>query len=420
MSLLDRVRPSRPQTPPDEVDAWWQPAVSGALTAAGSWLVLALPALLVWVFTEHTTVGWGEAMGVASAGWFLAHGAPVSVGATSVSVAPLGLTFVVLAVTVHGLRRLLDRTEAQARGTRWPLLLVRRLVPGFLTGYAVFALAAWLVTLASPARPSPVSVLVTLASPLLATAWCLVRRHTGGEESGPVGRWVDSLPRWLVRGVGPGLWGAAALLGLGTVLVLGMVAARASTVAGLYTAVGAGLFGGVVLTLGQLVLLPNLALWALSWLAGPGFSIADGSSVTVAGAHPGLLPLIPVLGALPVEGTWSRWLLLVLALPVAVGALVARRSCRTMARLASWRSRLATAAWAVATSGIVVGVLVALSNGSAGIERLRHVGPPALTMTGALVGELLLGAVLYVVVGHVWLRWGSRLRWRPRLRRRGR
>jgi hypothetical protein len=48
--------------------------------------------------------------------------------------------------------------------------------------------------------------------------------------------------------------------------------------------------------------LPNLAVWALAWLAGPGFQIADGSTITLAGAHPGLMPMIPVLGALPSDG----------------------------------------------------------------------------------------------------------------------
>ena len=38
--------------------------------------------------------------------------------------------------------------------------------------------------------------------------------------------------------------------------------------------------GGVVAGLAQLALLPNLGVWALAWMAGPGFGIGDGSHIT--------------------------------------------------------------------------------------------------------------------------------------------
>ena len=70
-SLRDRGRPDNrrlPDSPGRSAGvSWWQPPAAGALAAAGSWLVLALPALVVWVATAHTTVGWGDALAVASA-----------------------------------------------------------------------------------------------------------------------------------------------------------------------------------------------------------------------------------------------------------------------------------------------------------------------------------------------------------------
>jgi len=409
MSLLERVRPNRSSPSsgqPLAEEGWWQPVLSGAIAAAGSWLVLVLPALLVWATTPRSSVSWAQAVGVASAVWFLGHGDPLSVGATSVSVVPLGLWAIALAVTTRGVRRLLSRTEAAARGTTWPRLLARRHLPGFAVGYAGFAVAAWLLTLAGPARPRPVGVLVVLTVPVLATAGCLVRRHAAGEASPVVGDRLDRLPRWVARAIGPGVWGAAALLLLGTVLVAVMLVARMSTVTGLYAALAAGLLGGVALTLGQLLLLPNLSIWALGWIAGPGFSVAGGSAITLSGAHPGLLPMIPFLGALPPEGSWSRWLLLVLALPVAVGFLVSHRACRAVARLSSWRTKLVTSLASVAVSAVVIGALTLLSTGSAGVDRLRHVGPSPLALTAALLGELVLGALLHVGVDRVRQRRG--------------
>ena len=270
-SLRDRVRAdSRPETGSDDevLEApsgldWWQAPAAGALAAAGSWLVLALPALVVWVATAHTTVGWGDALGIASAGWFLGHGASVAVGELSLSLAPLGLWLLALLLTVRGARRLLDRTERSAPGTTWPRALVRQVVPGFVLGYAAAGFLAWLLTLAGPARPGFAAVLVVLGIPVLALAWALLRRYVAGEECGVVGEWLDRLPRWLPRAVRPGVHGAAILLGLGTVLVVIMVAARWSTVSGLHAAVNAGLVGGVVLTAAQLLVLPNLAVFAL-------------------------------------------------------------------------------------------------------------------------------------------------------------
>ncbi len=405
MSLLERVRPNRTgpaQGEPPAEEGWWRPVLSGAIAAAGSWLVLALPVLIVWVGTPRTTVGWGEALAVASGVWFLSHGSPLSVGAMSVSVVPLGLWAVAVAITTRSLGRLLTRTEAAARGTTWPRLLARRHLPGFAVGYAGFAVGAWLLTLAGPARPSPVGVLIVLTVPILATAVCLVRRHAAEQASPIVGEWLDRVPRPVGRAIAPGVWGSAALLLLGTGLVVVMLVARVSTVTGLYAALAAGVLGTLALSLGQLLLVPNLAIWALAWMTGPGFSVADGSAITLSGAHPGLLPMIPLLGALPTEGSWPRWLLLVLALPVAVGFLVSRRACRSVARLASWRTKLMTSVASVAVSAGVIAVLTVLSTGSAGIDRLRHVGPSPLALGAALLGELLLGAALYV--SGDWLR----------------
>ena len=383
---------------------WWQAPASGALAAATSWLVLVLPVLVVWVAAAHTTVGWAQAIGVGGAGWFLGHGASVRVDAFALSLAPLGVTLLALAVTVRAVRRLLDRTQREAPGTTWPRLLVRRTVPGFVGGYAAFALFAWLLTLAGPARPQLWTVPVVLGVPVLSVAWVLLGRYLDGEAAGPVTLWLDPLPRWLPRAVRPGVAGAGLLVGLGALLVAVMVLARWSTVAGLHASVAADTVGAVVLTGAQLLVLPNLAVWALAVLAGPGFQIADGSTVSAAGSHPGLMPIIPVLGALPPDGVWSPWLRLVWVAPVIVGAVLGWLACRRLARLASWRTKLAAVAAAAVTSSVAVTVLALLGSGSVGVDRLRAVGAQPALLGPALLAELLLGGAAYVAVVQLRLR----------------
>ena len=77
-----------------------------------------------------------------------------------------------------------------------------------------------------------------------------------------------------------------------------------------------------MLTLGQVVILPNVALWAASWMAGPGFGLGEGAAITWSQSNPGLLPLIPGLGAVPAPGPLPDGLWLSALVPVAAGAVV--------------------------------------------------------------------------------------------------
>lgn len=403
MSLLERStrrrtteRPAGPGRQP-----WWSSwpmLLPGVRAAAGTWLLLVLPALLAWVLAPLTTVSWLQAVGVASAGWYLGHGLPVSLGRTSIGLVPLGVTLVLVAVTTRSVGRVLDDSESAARGTTWPRRLVERVLPAYALGYLAVALVAWLSTLAGPARPSLLAVPATLGVPVLATAVCLVRRHRRGEVAPYVGTWLERAPRWLSRAIGPGVRGAALLGAAGLVVVVVAVLGRLGVVTGLHSALDAGVVGGAVLVLGQLLVLPDLAVWATSWLAGPGFSVGQGATVTLSAAHPGLLPLVPVLGALPNGGGFPGWALALLAVPVVVGAVVSWLACRSLARLSSWSTKLTTSGAACGVTALVALVATALASGSLGVQRLAQVGPTPWLTTLALLGELLVGALAHLGV----------------------
>ena len=74
---------------------------------------------------------------------------------------------------------------------------------------------------------------------------------------------------------------------------------------------------------------------------------------------------------------------------------------RPMARLTSWRTKLAASAAAVTVSALVIALLAVLGDGSVGVERLRQVGPSLFLLGAALLGELLLGVLLNVGVDRV-------------------
>ena len=64
------------------------------------------------------------------------------------------------------------------------------------------------------------------------------------------------------------------IAGLVTAAVVIPKAMAYATIAGLYQALGTGVDRGIALTVAELALLPNVVIWAASWLLGPGFMAA--------------------------------------------------------------------------------------------------------------------------------------------------
>jgi hypothetical protein len=164
------------------------------------------------------------------------------------------------------------------------------------------------------------------------------------------------------------------------------------------TALDPGGLGTVVLSLAQLAILPNLALWGVAWFAGPGFAVGAGTAVTPAASTLGLLPLVPVLGALPSPGPLPALAQAAVLLPVLVGAVVGWRCVRSSGDpdVEPGRSpvlrAVGDAALAAALVAVVLTLLVLLSAGSAGPGHLADVGPSAWRVGLTLLGELVAGA----------------------------
>jgi hypothetical protein len=271
---------------------------AGALSAVGTWTVVVLPALVGWVAAPETTVGWFSAVSLASAVWFVGHGQSVGAGNVAISMTPLALLLVFVYISYRWARRLAEIERLRVGADDWSRVARWGVVPGFLVGYGVVSAVIALFTLGGPATPGAAAVLGALLVPLAALGLVMLRPD---DDTSPafVRTWFRRGPTWL-----PSVWrigwrGAALLLGTGLVLVLARVGFAWAGVADIQGQYGANLGALVVITLTQVALLGNAATWALSFLAGPGFQVALGSTVAPAAAQPGLLPLVPLLGALP-------------------------------------------------------------------------------------------------------------------------
>lgn len=370
---------------------------AGALAALGTWTVVVLPALVGWVAAPESTVGWFSAVSVASAIWFVGHGQSVGAGGVAISMTPLLLLAVFVYIVFRWARRLAETERLRVGGEDWSRVAKWGVVPGFLVGYGVAAAVFALFTLGGPATPGAAAVLGSLLVPVAALGFVMLRPD---DDSAPafVRTWFRRGPTWL-----PSVWrigwrGARLLFGVGLALVLVRVVVSWPEVADIQGQYAANLGALAVIVLAQVTLLGNAATWALSFLAGPGFQIALGSTVSPAAAQPGLLPLLPLFGALPGAADFPTATYAVLLVPVAVGAWLGGRVEAALEFFGNMRSRfLATVTAAVLAVLVVVG-LTALGRGAVGVDRLAAVGPHLWTFAAALLAEVVGGALLWLGV----------------------
>jgi len=410
MSVSERLRAVRPGSDDVSADAggepgrpWWRGLLAGVMTGLTSLVIVVAPVLLAWLVEPlSTATGW-QAAGTGGALWLLASGAHPVIGEVTLSLVPLLGTALLLAVAWLGAREAM--VDVSTDGEYWWGTLPRPLAASlgaWWAGYAVGVGVAVGLSVAGPMRVAPLSlVLPVVVVPLVALVLAL--RPVAIDDPDVLGprlgfAWVPDTVRRAVR---PGLTGAAVLLGCGVAVVLAAIAMSWDQVSTISAAVAAGGLGSVVLAGAQVAALPNLGLWAVSFMAGPGFRVVEGGSVSWSGSKGGLLPMVPVLAALPQPGGFPWYTALSVLVVVGVGAFVARRALGTVARLSRLRTKLAVAVTACAVTALTLAVLDLVAGGSAGQFRLSAVGAPTGRLFLALLLELSAGA-LVVVVRDAW------------------
>lgn len=375
--LVVSVTPSAAPAAPQPVPAaqrrrrLWHALVTVACgpALAGYVAAVAVLALVVWVAAGAELTADGTA-GAAGAAWLAVHQVPLVLHGAPLGVLPLLPTLALGALIAR----------VAARATRLAGLDTPRdaapLVAAVATAHALVGVAI-AGTISGTATP-----VVTASAGQAALGCGLVAAVAAAcGVAGPCG-WVraalQGAPRWASRAVAGTAVGVAALLagGLGAVLA-GLVASPSATRAafgGWGTDWGTGL--GLVLL--SIAYLPNAAIAAASWLAGPGLSVGA-VSVAPMGAAPGPVPAVPLLVALP-EGPAEPWWALALLVPVLAGAAVGRRC----ASATDHRDGVAAAAAAVAGVVLAFFVLAVLAGGRLGGGVFDPVQVPAGSLAVAL------------------------------------
>ncbi len=368
----------------DEIRApampWLVAALAGgALSALAGWLVVVAPIGLAWLTTPV-----GELPGALRLGtqvWLLGHGAGATLDRLHVTLVPLGLTalFAVMLLTVAGWAarqaQLVFPDDDLADEVRRRTVLRVALAVTASYGASVGLTSFLTSTPQQTARALLGAVLVAGGAGVVGAA-----RTVRWQPTASWPRWARLVPRSA----------AAALLtlvaGSSLALVAALWRARARVVE-LTDALGADLTGQLALVAGQVAYVPNLVLWCGSWVLGAGFTLGDGSVVSPTLTQVGLLPGVPVAGAVPPEAsgqTGNLWWLCVGVLAGAAAAYVAGRDRRVR-----FDEQAIVGTLAGGFAGLVFTLVALLSRGDLGVGRLVGLGPRPVEL--AVMSVTLLG-----------------------------
>ena len=256
--------------------------------------------------------------------WALGHGTPLSVNLSGagtifppemmqfdITLALSGIALITGLMAIRAGRRIAETEDSPIVGG----LLIAIFTT--LTGFALWS-----------AQSATVNISVTLGTIKIAAPfivgllvgwkpWRLFPRLIE-RASETLGQWRDVVATALRISVGAFL-GLAVLAS--AVLAWSIISGFTAEIA-LYEAIHGQVFGGLVITVGQLLLIPTAVVWTMSWLVGPGFSLGLGTLVNPFTATVGAIPAVPLLGAIPAESVvgWPALIMpLLIVVAVAVG-----------------------------------------------------------------------------------------------------
>lgn len=370
----------------------------GVLAAAGGWALIEVLVLLAWATAPAGELG--GAFGSATQLWLLAHGGGLMIGGVRWTLVPLGITgglglllgWLTAKAARRGLQSEVTPGAADEEATRARVVGVCTLATG-----GSYALAVTLVGLFAGSLNQGVRTAVGV---LLFAAVAAGAGATIGARFRPtrlLPHWARPIPAAVTAATATILCGGAAALAVGLIR-------QHERVVSIAAGLGPDAMATMQLTFAQLLFLPNLVIWAGAWTMGAGFTFGQGSVVSPPATDLGLLPSIPVLGAMPAEGPgfWSLlWLLVGVVAGLVAVAVVMRQSPR-----AGFEEVALVSGFAGLLAALLFTLLAAVARGNLGVERLTGLGP-RLAELGVLAGALLgisglLGGMVAGLVRHLW------------------
>jgi hypothetical protein len=298
-----------------------------------SGLVVVIATTLVLITLVSVNSDLTGTLGAIAGSWFAVHLVPLSIGGTSMGVAPMLPTLVVAWSVARTVHHAVDETTDR-RMVRWV--------------FAASMAGPLAVTAIALAVAKDASTVIGLSSPnaLVAFSW-VAGVHAAASGTGLIlARWdslvIDRhLPDWVRALVAPLVRSVSVLMAGGAAIVLLALLASWDTAGSLLS----------------VLYLPNIVLGALAVATGSSASFGD-ATVSLFSTTGGPLPPLPILAVLPEGSAQTIWIVM-LVVPIAAGLLLGRdcaiRSVDVQVAVSS--------VWAVAA---VMGALAAVFGYAAG------------------------------------------------------
>lgn len=381
--------------------------VLAALSALGIALaVVVVPALAAQVAGTTSTATVLDAIIIALSILVLGHGGGVmlSTGVIdgAVTLTPFGLLLLLVALSALSMRRVgralrpvradgvLRAGALRDAGSALGMYaLVYAIGLGILAGIGRSADASPMVLSAAVS-----GAMVAVIGGLIGMLWSLRREPT---DEVPGVRVLDLLPAPYGDVARAALLAMTGLLGAGLAVTVAMMALSVPAQASLFDGLAPGFVGGIVLFLLQLALLPLLVVWAMTVVLGGTVGVGASSGISLDGSAPGVLPALPILGAVPGPGDFPAvmWLLLLLpAVPIGLGTV------RLVRDVADLERREQIIAWVAYPLTVIVACLLVagLSTGGIGDSRLVHLGPQMSTLLLPLISVVVVSTAVVLAV----------------------
>ena len=347
-------------------------ALKAALAALAGFVLCLGIALVVWAVTPSSGDSPTTLVRAGLAAFCGAAGMTLRIGNTDLTLPPLMLTAVIIALllAVIGRGRRPERDvedELTVVGAATASFAATVTVVGVLfSGHAVSGAQWW--------RPAFLAAVVFGVAMLVRGSACR--------------EWLfDRLPPWVPVSLRVGSAGIFALFGGGAVtLIVGLIRTFSDS-STIQTLAAPGAAGGFGMFLLGLAYLPNAAIAATGYSTGVGFTVGSGT-YTPFGSTPVELPAVSLLTAVPDSHTVGRTALLVLLVPVVAGLVIGLGSIR---RLAARSDRLFAVGAASLFAAVVAALVAEMASGGVQGGEWSSSGPPPV-LFGAAVG-VVLGAV---------------------------
>jgi hypothetical protein len=354
----------------------------GTAAVAGAGLISCIGLAVIAWFTGSTG-SFGGAVRAGGLAWLVGNGGGLQVTGYQVTAIPLG-ALGLACLLVYGVGRWATGPGCSIRGVG----LVTLVCSGT---YTAVGLLVWAATRTASVSAVPWRVLVGCLLVGAVAGGCGALRGSG--------RWQDLLgpvPADARAALHGGAVGLGVMVVAGGVAVLTSLVAHFSTAGALAQGLRPGFLGGLVLTLVAIALIPNSVLCGGAYVAGAGFAVGTGTSVSTEHVRLGALPDFPLLAAVPQHPVSSAVVLALFLVPMVAGAAAAVTAARRLPS-ASLEGAALRGTVAGAVVGLGFGAVCQLSTGAVGPGRMAHVGPDVFAVLVVCTAGAALGGALAAI-----------------------